>query len=51
MGLAYGVFCDTTPDRILERAVKEGIVVTFRSIQHQVEGGSSGSMMAFLPIL
>jgi len=42
---------DTTPDRISEGPIKRGVVVTLRSIQHQVERSGSGSVMALLPIL
>jgi len=49
--LAYGVFHDVTPDRILEGFVEEGVGFAFISVEHQIEGGGSGTVVAFSPIL
>jgi len=49
MNLLYGAPHDATPDCILEGFVEGPVRTAFVSVQHQVEGGTSGAVMSLLP--
>jgi len=51
MNLPYDISHNAVPNRILEGFIKEGDTVASSSIQHEVDGASSRTVIAFLPIL
>ena len=51
MDLSYGILVGITPNRVPEGFTEEDSTVGFASPQHQVDGSSSGMIMALLPIL
>jgi len=50
MSSSYGALNDATSDRDLEGFVEGDTGIASASVQHQVERGGSGTVMAFLPI-